>query len=89
MVITSEEAGSDKPSDKPFKLAIDKLKPRGPKYWMIGDNSKSDIFGAKKSINAVTIQKIHKGIKIGEDECQPDAYFNDFSELKILIESYN
>ena len=43
--------------------------------------------GSKKAVNAVTIQKIHSGVELGQDNCEPDAYFNDFSELKDLIKS--
>ena len=48
--------------------------------WMVGDNPNADIIGGKK-INAITIQKIHKGIKIGKNESEPDIIFDNFFHL--------
>ena len=84
-IVTSEEAGHDKPNKEPFELAIDKMKPKGDCIWMVGDNSINDIKGARDSINAVTFQKLHKGITLGEGLFQPDASFNDFVDLRELL----
>ena len=81
-IVTSEEAGNDKPHKSTFKLAVEKMNLDGDLVWMIGDNPVNDIGGAKKAINAVTIQKIHKGITVGEDENKPDATFKDYKLLK-------
>ena len=87
-IITSEEVGYDKPNEAPFKIAIDKMKPKGSTIWMVGDNPLNDIKGAKNSVGAVTIQKIHLGVELGKDDCLPDAYFNEFSELKEFIKLF-
>ncbi len=84
-IVTSEEAGFDKPHQAPFQLALDKMKPSGNVIWMIGDNAHTDIFGAKQTIQAVTIQKVHQGVKVGEAESQPDAILRNFSELRKLL----
>ena len=42
-LITSEEAGADKPSPLPFQLAMKKLKVRATDCVMVGDDWKSDI----------------------------------------------
>ncbi len=84
-VVTSEEAGFDKPDPAPFNLALEKLKPKGNCVWMIGDNPINDIQGAKESINAVTIQKLHTGIEKGIGASAPDATFNNFKELRKLL----
>ena len=84
-IVTSEEAGFDKPHESCFKIAINKMKPNGNNIWMIGDNPINDIKGAKEHINAVTIQKIHKGVDLGKGDNAPDAYFQDFSDLRKLI----
>lgn len=84
-IVTSEEAGIDKPHDAQFKIAISKMRPKGNVYWMIGDNPINDIEGSKKAIGAITLQKIHKGIEKGTGSSEPDAYFSDFSELRKLI----
>ena len=42
------------------------MQPKGRCIWMVGDNPLNDIQGAREAINAVTFQKLHKGIKLGE-----------------------
>jgi putative hydrolase of the HAD superfamily len=84
-IVTSEEAGFDKPHEAPFQIALEKMRPKGDCIWMIGDNSVSDIVGARKEINAVTLQKIHDGVVIGVGNNQPDATFEEFYQLRSLI----
>jgi FMN phosphatase YigB (HAD superfamily) len=84
-IVTSEEVGHDKPHQAPFKIAIEKMQPKGECVWMIGDNPISDIRGARDKINAVTLQKIHSGTDIGIAENAPDAAFNEFEQLRKLI----
>jgi len=84
-IVTSEEAGFDKPHDAPFQIALEKMRPEGNCIWMIGDNPVNDIRGAREKINAVTLQKIHTGVEVGTDINTPDAIFNDFGELRKLI----
>jgi FMN phosphatase YigB (HAD superfamily) len=84
-IVTSEEAGFDKPHAAPFQLALEKMRPQGTCVWMIGDNPVNDIRGARKHINAVTLQKIHEGTSMGTGENEPDAVFRDFRDLGILI----
>jgi HAD superfamily hydrolase (TIGR01549 family) len=84
-IVTSEEAGFDKPHAAPFELAVEKMRPKGSCIWMIGDNPTNDIRGAKEKINAVTLQKIHKGVELGVNENAPHASFESFSELRKLI----
>lgn len=84
-IVTSEEAGFDKPHAAPFNIAIEKMQPKGDCIWMIGDNPVNDIRGAREKINAVTLQKIHEGTPLGLGENAPDAAFKDFGELRKLI----
>jgi putative hydrolase of the HAD superfamily len=84
-IVTSEEAGYDKPHKAPFRIALEKMKPKGDLIWMIGDNPINDICGAKESINAITLQKIHAGVELGKDKNTPDAYFYEYSELRKLL----
>jgi putative hydrolase of the HAD superfamily len=84
-IVTSEEAGYDKPHESPFKIAVEKMRPKGNRIWMIGDNPINDIKGAKETIGAVTIQKIHTGVDLGCGDAQPDAVIEEFSELRQLI----
>jgi len=84
-IVTSEEAGFDKPHEAPFKIALEKMRPKGDCIWMIGDNPVNDIRGGREQINAVTLQKIHDGTPLGTGENAPDAAFNDFDALRRLI----
>lgn len=84
-IVTSEEAGFDKPHRAPFEMALSKMNPKGDRIWMIGDNPENDIRGAREAISAVTLQKIHKGTQLGEGAGAPDAAFTDFFALKNLI----
>lgn len=85
-MVTSEEAGYDKPHPAPFELAISKLNADAQCIWMIGDNAEADIKGARKSINAVTIQKVHTGVEVGVDDCSPDCVVYEFNELRKILQ---
>jgi len=84
-IVTSEEAGFDKPHQAPFQIALEKMRPKGDCIWMIGDNPISDIRGARDKINAVTLQKTHDGVELGIGINRPDAAFQEFGELRQLI----
>ncbi len=84
-IVTSEEAGFDKPHEAPFQIALEKMRPKGDCIWMIGDNPVNDIRGGREKINAVTLQKIHVGVEVGTDINTPDAMFNDFGELRAML----
>ena len=86
-IVTSEEAGFDKPDEAPFKLALEKLQPKDNCIWMIGDDSESDICGAKDKISAITLQKVESYSKIGTDGYLPDLAFKEFKELRALIKT--
>ena len=47
-LVTSEEAGVEKPDPKIFKLALSKLNLNASEVIMIGDNEEKDIAGAKQ-----------------------------------------
>lgn len=84
-IVTSEEAGFDKPHEAPFQIALEKMRPKGDCIWMVGDNPVNDIRGAREKINAVTLQKIHEGTAVGADLNQPDAAFETFGQLRKLM----
>lgn len=84
-IVTSEEAGFDKPHEAPFNIALEKMRPKGNKIWMIGDNPVNDIRGGREKVNAVTLQKLHGILKLGAGENSPDASFKEFSELRYLV----
>jgi putative hydrolase of the HAD superfamily len=84
-IVTSEEAGHDKPHPAPFDLALEKLNARGKNVWMIGDNPVNDVQGGRERIGAITLQKIHAGVIKAERDNAPDAAFFDFSDLRELL----
>ena len=84
-IVTSEEAGKEKPDKEPFKIALQKINPVGSCVWMIGDHPDKDILGSKETIDAVTLQKIHKGVIRGEKENKADLIFNNYAEIRKLI----
>jgi len=86
-VVTSEEAGQDKPASQGFLLAIEKLGIKSDRLWMIGDDPVTDMEGAKRSLNAVTLQKSHDGVVLATGDYAPDAVFEDFDDLRQLFRS--
>ena len=84
-IVTSEEAGHDKPHEAPFQIALEKMRPKGNCVWMIGDNPVTDIRGGRENIGGVTLQKIHDGVTKGIGSNEPDAMFNHYSELRELF----
>ena len=84
-VVTSEEAGADKPDKKPFEVTLEKLKISPSDIWMIGDDPKSDMLGAGQ-MGLKKIQKIHDGVKVSKTGlAKPDLIFSDYSELISLV----
>lgn len=47
-LVTSEEAGAEKPAEEMFRLILDKLGVEPDKALMIGDSERKDIVGARK-----------------------------------------
>ncbi len=84
-VVTSEEAGCEKPQATPFRMAVAKLQPRGDRVWMIGDNPVTDTRGGRQAINAVTLQKVHDGVEVGRGTDAADATFSQFADVRHLI----
>lgn len=84
-IVTSEEAGADKPASAPFKIALEKAAPKGGIIWMIGDHPINDIQGGRQTIGAVTLQKIHGRVIEGEGDQLPDLSFRNFSEVRNLL----
>lgn len=88
-VVTSEEAGADKPDIAPFEIALEKLSVLPDQCWMLGDDSKSDIGGAKKH-GIYTFQKKHKGVIVeSSGPNAPDFVFKEFIDLKVFFNQHN
>ena len=80
-VVTSEEAGRDKPDPRPFQLALDKLKIEPDRIWMIGDSALADMAGAG-SFGIIKVQKIHQNVVQGKDSSKPDIIFKEYRSLE-------
>ncbi len=86
-VVTSEEAGKDKPDIKPFQIALQKLNVEPEKIWMIGDNPENDMSGADQ-LNMKKIQKYHKGVVVKKTgSAAPHVTFEHYNTLRKLLES--
>ena len=82
-IVTSEQAGVEKPEAKPFQMALERLAvPEGKPVWFVGDDAVKDIAGAKAAIGAVTLQKLHDGVTASGES---DAVFEHFRELRDLL----
>lgn len=78
-IVTSEEAGSDKPNSAPFAMALEKMRAHGKCVWMIGDNLHNDVYGARDAIRAVTLLKRDSNTLMAE--VYPDAEFVSYRDL--------
>ncbi len=83
-VVTSEEAGADKPDAAAFHLVLEKLAVAPDAVWLIGDNPASDIEGARR-LGIPALQRLPTGTRIGEDDRAPDGTFESFGELRRLL----
>ena len=85
-IVTSEEVGYDKPHRLPFEMSLKKMNlHKKQNIWFIGDNPKNDIEGAKRFMNATTLQKIHQGVTRATGRYKADLEFTDFRDLVKLI----
>ena len=84
-IVTSEEAGKDKPDNGPFDIALQKINPKGGCIWMIGDHPEKDILGSKETIGAITLQKLDEVANQKEKEIKADLIFNNYAEIRKLI----
>lgn len=83
-VVTSEEAGADKPDRAPFEIALEKIGAVTGPIWFVGDDPVADVGGAGATPGAlVVIQKRHAGVKSANDAA--DASFEEFGELRRLV----
>ncbi len=79
-VVTSEEAGADKPAEAPFRLAMEKLGIEAERIWMVGDDVVSDVGGARR-FGIATLLRVDTGQAVPRGDDRPDVAFDDFEEL--------
>ncbi len=83
-IVTSEEAGFDKPNRAPFELALKKLDLLPNECWMIGDNLNADILGGE-NCGLTTLYKYESKDESKKDGIIPDASFNEYNKILSLI----
>ncbi len=85
-LVTSEEAGKEKPSKEIFEFALRKLNQDKQTVWVIGDNLSKDIAGGI-SIGAITFLKVHgkKNELPASVNVKPDFVFESFFELIDMV----
>jgi HAD superfamily hydrolase (TIGR01509 family) len=86
-VVTSEEAGRDKPDKAPFDIILSKIGVDPSEVWMIGDNPINDIEGAVRA-GMIPVQKLHNGVIVSEVINGKKGYsFEEFSKLLDIYRS--
>ncbi len=83
IIVTSEEAGEDKPGKKMFTIALKKIGLNSDEVVLVGDNPKRDISGAKRAgIKSVLFNTQGKTFPIDHQyEESPDFIISDLMEL--------
>ncbi len=82
-LVTSEEAGREKPAQEIFLLALKKLGCKANEVCMIGDDYEKDIKGAARlGIHAFWFNRSGQKKKLGENVVS----FKDFNELLMLLD---
>ncbi len=90
VLVTSEEAGSEKPHAIMFLLALNKLKILPSDALMVGDNTINDIEGANfVGLKTVLLNKGSLSKLPKEDYQKPDYTINKVSELLTVISDVN
>lgn len=84
-LVTSEEAGCEKPNPLVFKLALQKVGISAGPIWMIGDDVARDMRGAKEALNAVTFLRMEPSLIPSRVPDWTDVAFTDFDTVLGLL----
>lgn len=85
VIVTSEEAGEEKPSAGPFALAKELMGDMQHERWFVGDSGDKDIVGARTHLDAICFQRISGRNSIGQGPALPDYSFESFLEIRSLL----
>lgn len=80
-IVTSEEAGHEKPHPYMFMLALQKLNLSGSDVCMIGDSFKKDVLGAA-GVGIASVWFNHEG----KQESKSDGLINEVSSFNEIID---
>ena len=81
-VVTSEEAGVEKPDPRPFDIALEKLGYSDGAVWVVGDSGVRDVGIVAFRPDFVAIQKVHDGVERAADVDGLAATFDTFDDLR-------
>jgi putative hydrolase of the HAD superfamily len=83
-VVTSEEAGAEKPAAAPYRRLLEKLGAAPQPIWAIGDSLERDIAGAKRHLAAATLLHCES---VAEASAHPalDLAFDSFKSLRAFF----
>lgn len=85
IIVTSEEAGADKPDMRIFNLCMEKSQCKPEECLMIGDHPEKDVLGARKAgMHSLCYSKYSRPENL-EKECCINSYVTDINYLKSLI----
>ncbi|MGC6411727.1 MAG: HAD family hydrolase [Candidatus Puniceispirillaceae bacterium] len=84
-ILTSEQIGVEKPAPQIFQAAEAKIGKKADAYWMVGDDLKCDIDGAKKALGCITIAKQNERSEKQIRLSGCDAMFDDYSQLTKML----
>jgi HAD superfamily hydrolase (TIGR01549 family) len=84
-VVTSEEAGVEKPDPRPFDIALEKLGYSSGTVWVIGDSATRDVGVIGSRPEFVPIQKLHAGVERAVGPLRPVATFTTFDALRRVL----
>ncbi|MFO7710592.1 MAG: HAD-IA family hydrolase [Candidatus Woesearchaeota archaeon] len=89
-LVTSEEAGSEKPHSIMFLLTLNKLKVSAEEAVMVGDNNVADIEGANfVGLKTVLLKKGATERLAKEDYKRPDHTIKNLKQLISIVENIN
>lgn len=84
-IVTSEQVGCEKPDKRIFETALSHVNCPGESVWMVGDDLKCDIEGAKAAISATTLLK-RKELDVGRlSSGAIDGYFSGYEKLTAML----
>jgi HAD superfamily hydrolase (TIGR01549 family) len=83
-IVTSEEAGREKPDAAPFALLRQKLGDMPAPVWAIGDELGRDIAGAKRHLAAATLLRCDSAAR-AEPVPELDLAFDGFKDIRHLL----
>ena len=87
VVITFDDTGERKPSEKPFKMSLEKLSLNARETIMVGDWPDRDVVGAKKIGMYTAFAKY--GDTFGTTQSGANWDLNDIYQLVMIIDEHN